>query len=246
MKRSREEEAKDVDLLPNDTIVGFNLLSRSSLVGEMRAIMRHHLYSVIENRSIVDQQLFECRDEGLLRILDAGIEEIIVKESDFRKNILIRATNSEDSETKLILRMFANDVLKAEKGKYVDQNVLNEMLPSKWCSVLSITGYLTKHRGDSYCFAFHGLCTYVSELHDCRKLILETLHRKRNKEISTTEIKRVASNNNKKIANTKSRKPNLADASRRLGIDFHIMDLVESGNVRCIDIGNVHILKNVT
>uniref|UniRef100_A0A0D6R9L0 Serine/threonine-protein kinase 19 n=1 Tax=Araucaria cunninghamii TaxID=56994 RepID=A0A0D6R9L0_ARACU len=192
-------------------------------------VLRSQLYSSVKDRTQVDRELEDLRNEEVLRIfkLNTGQDDnAIMFMDDYLKQveaakITMQAKHPDDV---VIFDWFQTYVLTSNLGVAISHSELYELLSSggevkdKQISLLINTGLLTRQMVDSdvYWFLIPNVGTVLKSLSQGRKELLSFLNRRRYKEMSLSALEK--------------RHLRLS----KLDIRFHLRDLIGCGQLKVI------------
>ena len=127
--------------IPSDTLASVHLLHKQyfnsvSSVGEctpppLPLVFIHQLYNVLEDRTLVDTELEEARQQGRIRLLklSSSKDVVIALESDYRDFVLSFCKSSANSKVdEAILQGFHDNVLLKIHTISLDQPKLVKLL----------------------------------------------------------------------------------------------------------------------
>jgi len=262
---SEDEDGFGVDDLPSDTLAAVKYQCRkfrSRFPTRISMTFVHHLYQVVKDRSMVDQELQACREEKALRLLfvnSGPADRGIVIESEYLEMVQ-EIANELERENKVleasVVRSFHTNILPVYNDLSISVKDLrafifgvteedeiyqkvNNTLPVE--SILSDAGLLIRrvdiYEANSYWITMPLLGEVVGLIKEGRKAIIAQIKKKRNKQLLLRDLRAqtVAKPSGKsqgilvkRTLPKGSSNAQLSKAIEVMGLDFHVMDALQS------------------
>ncbi|ESO84784.1 hypothetical protein LOTGIDRAFT_196439 [Lottia gigantea] len=211
------ENALSINDMPTDTSFSLQYLRHQFPVEKFEhqippIMMKHQVYSMVENRTIVDKHLNDLREEGMIKILRLGAnaDELCIVYTEDYTNHCLNIMKDKNIETSIIDKC-KETILKTCKDISVDTETLMKdyLFTDKEITHLVISSILTARDIGSYWISIPNAGFFMKTFMKGRKVILTMLRRCKYKQILQTEMEQ-------------RKWPKLA----RLGIMYHISDII--------------------
>ncbi|XP_071948719.1 inactive serine/threonine-protein kinase 19-like [Antedon mediterranea] len=195
-----------------------SLVNTDGLAGRLPPIIiKHQLYNVMTNRTLVDKQVNELRDTKEIKLLNLGTrpdEFSIVFTKDYVEHV------NKHLSDKPIIKRFLSSVVEKTNSVSVDKQMLVEHLEFKDEEITELVngGVLNVRDFGSWWIALPGAGFFIRHFTKGRDAILRTIRNSKYKQILLRDLE------------TKDLK-----ATKTLGMKYHIEEILGSGAVTKID-----------
>lgn len=208
-------------------------------------VFKHQLYSLLGNRTDVDKDIHNLAENGVIKIfyLQHHNEEYMIMLTDDFTNYIRKIYESsaakigmqgQSNEKKIdmyprsIVSRFLVEVVPASSDISISEDSFKSKFgfKDKDLTELVNSGLITLQDAGSWWFSFPGAGQFVKMFHKGRQIALRMIRMTNYKEILLSELK--------------SRK---SPASMKLGILYHVYDLVGSDLVKCIESSSGLLLR---
>ncbi|KAE8585308.1 hypothetical protein XENTR_v10021273 [Xenopus tropicalis] len=178
--------------------------------------LKHQLYSLLQDRTAVDRLLSSLQQKGEVCLVQTGFDPdtfMVVMTDDLRRTAL---SSSEGGSRATVVRKFLDcDLLLSPKISYGrDEVMMKHRFSDGEITKLVRAGLLTVRDAGSWWLAVPGAGRFITHFIKGRKALLSQIRRSRYKEVLLTDL------------STRKAPPNL-----RLGMEFHIHDIIGAGLV---------------
>ncbi|XP_065057934.1 inactive serine/threonine-protein kinase 19-like [Rhopilema esculentum] len=175
-------------------------------------VMKHQLYSILEDKTVVDRELNSLRDNGSIRFfkLDSGTDEFaIIYTQDYVDHVKACAGARGHGENPLVQK-FLTSVLPEIKDVSIQKEKTKEViLNDQMVTVLVNLGVLNVRDVKSWWISIPGSALFMKSLFAGRKAVLSLIRKRKFKEIFEMELEQRNINYHSK-----------------LGMKYHIHDLI--------------------
>ncbi|XP_056396928.1 serine/threonine-protein kinase 19 [Hyla sarda] len=182
-------------------------------------ILRHQLYSLIQDRTTVDRLLSSLQQKGDVCLVQPGFDPdtfLVVKNEDFLGSVIRSIDGS--SGANVVRRFLDSSLFNPSKISYNRE----EMMEKHRFSDAEITqlvraGLLTVRDAGSWWLSIPGAGKFSKHFIKGRKTLLSQISRSRYKEVLLIDLS--------------TRKP---PSAIKLGMEYHIHDIIGAGLVDCV------------
>ncbi|CAH1274212.1 STK19 [Branchiostoma lanceolatum] len=189
-------------------------------------IMKHQLYSVVKNKTLVDRQLNDLRNAHEVKMMKLGneVDEYCLVFTEDYKNHIATFYGQELSKT---VERFLEDVVSRTNEMCVTQQIMTDHnFTDVEITQLVNAGVLTVRDLGSWWLAIPGAGLFVKHFTKGKKAVLASIRKSKYKEILKQELE--------------SRK---MTASVKLGMSYHIHDIIGGDLVTCIETTSGELLR---
>ena len=223
--------------VPSDTkaALGYvlSLFPREKYGSKLPAIgLKHQIYSIVEDRTVVDRELNTLRDSGEIRYfkLDCGSDEFAVVYSTEYKDTIKKCMQDCGLQEDPGVVKFLEDALplvkdvSVEKSKMIKEFFLSDQVIT---SLINL-GVLNMRDEKSFWISIPGSAPYMKSLIAGRKAVLSMVKKRKYKELFERELEE-------------------RDVSihSRLGMKYHILDIVGGDMVTKVPTTGGLLLRSV-
>ena len=192
-------------------------------------ILKHQLYSILENKTEVDRQLSLMQDAGEIQLfkLFSGTDEFaVVSMSDYQDHIK-NCTRNKSMDVQDTVGNFICNILPKIKDVSLDRESLDNFeMTEEIITVLMNAGVLIRRDIGSWWISIPGSGQYMKNLCSGRKAILRMIKQQKYKEILERELE-------KRTINTHS----------NLGISYHLHDIIGAEMVTKVKSASGHLIR---
>ncbi|XP_075042663.1 winged helix repair factor 1 isoform X2 [Mixophyes fleayi] len=189
--------------------------------------LRHQMYSLIRDRTSADRLLNTLQQKGEVSLVQPGFDSdtfLVVRNEDLRGAAL---KSIDGSSRAPIVHMFLDSSLFASsKISYNKKEMQEHRFNDGEITQLVHAGLLTVRDAGSWWLSVPGAGRFISHFIKGRKAILSQISRSRYKEVLLTDLA--------------TRKP---PPSLRLGMEYHIHDIIGAGLVDCTSTASGSLLR---
>ncbi|XP_013785197.1 serine/threonine-protein kinase 19-like isoform X2 [Limulus polyphemus] len=224
-----KEQVYSADI-PNDTEASLFFLKSvfpvESFEGRLPPIiLKHQIYTIVKNKTLVDKQVNELRAKNKIRLFKLGADETetaIVFFDDFKKHVLSHSDGSE------LIENFLSQIVASCPDISYNKNWLQEEMKfqEEDISKLMHLGLLNARDIGSWWLAIPRAGEFMKAFLRGRKAVLQALRRSKYKELFQAELE---SRNLPKEA--------------KLGMKYHIFDIIGAEFVTCISTSSGKLLR---
>lgn len=191
-------------------------------------VLKHQLYSIVKDKTIVDRQLNELKDRGEIRMFQLGFASDtfgIVFTDDYKVKALAETAGKGSS---VAVQKFLDTVLSScsdisySKEKMVTEHSFRDQEITQLVS----TGVLTVRDAGSWWLGVPGIGRFVKYFVKGRKAILGMIRRTKYKEVLQSDMQ-----SRKKMSDIK------------FGYEYHIHDIIGAGLVDCVSTSSGILLR---
>ncbi|XP_069762089.1 inactive serine/threonine-protein kinase 19-like [Narcine bancroftii] len=218
------KETEKSEGVPNDTksalIFLASLFPRKLFDDSLPPIvLKHQLYSIVKDKTMVDRQLNEMKDLGAVRIFQFGFDMDVfgvVFSEDYRSKVLAATAMRESAAT---VQRFLETVLNSctDVGFTEDQMLKQFSFRDQEITQLVNAGVLTVRDIGSWWLAIPGAGRFVKYFVKGRKTLLGMIRKTKYNEVLQSELE--------------SRK---VTSAVKMGIQYHVHDIIGAEMVKCI------------
>jgi len=219
--------------IPSDTKAALlflkSVLPLSKFEGKIPAIvLKHQLYCVVKDKTLVDRQLNNLWEENKVRLfkLTSGSDEFgVVLTDDYVSHIKSRVT---DANILLTIDKFVSDVL----PNHTDVSISKKDASSKFklseeeLTHMVSTGVLTTRDVGSWWLSIPGAGVFMKNFSNGRKALIRLIRQRKYHEILEKDLL--------------SRK---FDSHSKLGIAYHIYDIIGAEIVKSVETTSGRLLR---
>jgi serine/threonine-protein kinase 19 len=191
-------------------------------------ILQHQLYAILHNRTIVDKQVDELRQAGVIRVFRLGVEEnttCIVFTDDYKAHAL-RFADEQGLERHLLVRFLSTAVTQCHDVNFSKQKLATFLFSDSDITQLVKAGVLTVRDVGSWWLAIPSAGLFTKSLAYGRRALQALIRRCKYHEILRQELE------TKKL-------PKAA----KLGMAYHIHDLIGSDVVESVSTTSGPLLR---
>lgn len=191
-------------------------------------ILKHQIYCVVKDRTLVDRQLNNLWEENKIRLLKltSGSDEFaVVLTDDYVSHIKSRVT---DTSILLTLDKFANDVLPNHPDVSISKSVVTGKykLSEEEITQLVNTGILTTRDIGSWWLSIPGAGVFMKNFSNGRKALIRMFKQRKYREILEKDLL--------------TRK---FDCHSKLGIKYHVYDIIGAEIVKSVETTSGRLLR---
>ncbi|XP_063287523.1 inactive serine/threonine-protein kinase 19 [Pelobates fuscus] len=190
--------------------------------------LRHQLYSLIQDRTAVDRLLSSLQQKGELCLIQAGFDSdtfLVVMDKDLRRTSL--ASCDGGSRAQIVSKFLESGLFSPSKISYGREEMMQKNRFSDGeITQLVRAGLLTVRDAGSWWLSVPGAGKFTRHFIKGRKAILSQINRSRYKEVLLTDL------------STRKAPPSL-----RLGMEYHIHDIIGAGLVDCVPTASGILLR---
>ncbi|KAM4696932.1 inactive serine/threonine-protein kinase 19 isoform 1-T2 [Rhinophrynus dorsalis] len=190
--------------------------------------LRHQLYSLVQDRTKADRLLSSLQQQGEVCLVQTGFDLdtfLIVKTEDLRRTALTRSDG--DSKAPIVRRFLDSGLLLSPNISYGrEEMMVKQRFSDREITQLVRSGLLTVRDAGSWWLAVPGAGRFITHFIKGRKALLSQIRRTRYREVLLTELS--------------SRK---CPPTLRLGIEYHIHDIIGAGLVDCVPTASGTLLR---
>ena len=229
-------EGNYLDEVPNDTRVALEYLSsifpREKFANRLPAIvLKHQIYSIVQDRTLVDRELNSLRDVGEIRFfkLDSGIDEFAIVCNKDYMSILHTCIKSRGKEDDADINEFIVKVLPQIKGVSVEKSkiIKDFSFSDHVITLLMNLGILNLRDETSLWIAIPDSALFMKSLIGGRKAVLSMINKRKYKEIFESELEQRD-----------------IKLHSKLGIRYHIHDIIGGDMVTKVSTTNGILLRS--
>ncbi|XP_075692534.1 winged helix repair factor 1 [Rhinoderma darwinii] len=180
---------------------------------------RHQLYSLTQDRTNVDRLLSTLQQKGEVCLVQAGFDSdtfLVVRNEDFL-GAVIRSIDGSPGAA-VVRRFLDSSLFTLSKISYNQEEVMERhRFSDAEITQLVRAGLLTVRDAGSWWLSIPGAGKFIKHFIKGRKALLSQISRSRYKEVLLTDLS--------------TRKP---PPALRLGMEYHIHDIIGAGLVDCI------------
>uniref|UniRef100_H3ASJ5 Serine/threonine kinase 19 n=1 Tax=Latimeria chalumnae TaxID=7897 RepID=H3ASJ5_LATCH len=182
-------------------------------------VLKHQLYSIVKDKTTVDRQLNELKDQGEIRIFQLGFATDVfgIVFTDEYKNKVLAATAGK--EHSVVTQKFLETVLMSCSDiSFNKEKMLKEFLfRDKEITQLMNAGVITVRDAGSWWLAIPGAGRFVKYFIKGRKHVLGMIKKTKYKEVLQSDLE------TRKMV-----------SAVKLGIQYHVHDIIGAELVTCI------------
>ncbi|KAM5146719.1 inactive serine/threonine-protein kinase 19 [Mantella aurantiaca] len=190
--------------------------------------LRHQMYSMIQDRTSVDRLLSSLQQEGEVCLVQPGFDPdtfLVVMSEDLRAAV-IRSVD-ETSRAAIVQKFLDSSLFSSSKISYDREEMMHKnRFSDREITQLVNAGLLTVRDAGSWWLSVPGAGKFVSHFIKGRKALVSQISKSRYKEVLLTDLS--------------TRKPPVA---LRLGMEYHIHDIIGAGLVDCIPTASGTLLR---
>eukprot|EP01023_Acetabularia_acetabulum_P061836 TRINITY_DN7522_c0_g4_i1.p1 TRINITY_DN7522_c0_g4~~TRINITY_DN7522_c0_g4_i1.p1 ORF type:complete len:287 (+),score=31.93 TRINITY_DN7522_c0_g4_i1:240-1100(+) len=216
-----ENEGDEIEF-PSDIEVTISLLQQAypfEICGSPPVIYVTQIYSVLKDRTTVDQEIDRMRIQNRVRLIQLPDNDNAIIWTQDYKNVIDKKIELCRTEDQQVLREFKDKIVYSIKSSQVSKMDMQQVFYDKTDDAISILlrhGFLARgiggHFADIYFFTFQGLGKSAAAVTEGREEVLKILNRRRHEEIKLSQFEKLK---------LKSKK--------WCGSDFHLRDMVGKG-----------------
>ncbi|XP_063794186.1 inactive serine/threonine-protein kinase 19 isoform X2 [Pseudophryne corroboree] len=190
--------------------------------------LRHQMYSLIQDRTTADRLLSTLQQKGEVCLVQPGFDAdtfLVVMSEDLRRTVIKSVDGS--SGAPVVHKFLDSSLIASSKISYNREEMMEKHRFSDGeITQLVHAGLLTVRDAGSWWLSIPGAGRFISHFIKGRKAILAQISRSRYKEVLLTDLS--------------TRKP---PHSVRLGMEYHIHDIIGAGLVDCIPTPSGSLLR---
>ncbi|XP_053577927.1 serine/threonine-protein kinase 19 [Bombina bombina] len=190
--------------------------------------LRHQLYSLIQDRTKADRLLSSLQQKGEVCLVQTGFDLdtfLVVMTEDLRRTAL--KSSAGDTKGAIIRRFLDSDLLSSTNISYGREDMMGKhRFGDGEITQLVRAGLLTVRDAGSWWLAVPGAGRFFTHFIKGRKALLSQFRRAPYKEILLTELSMRKS-----------------PPSVRLGMEYHIHDIIGAGLVDCVPTASGTLLR---
>ncbi|KAG8448616.1 hypothetical protein GDO86_015632 [Hymenochirus boettgeri] len=180
--------------------------------------LRHQLYSLIHDRTAVDRLLSSLQQKGELCLIQTGFALdtfIVVKTEDFHRCTLLSSEGS--TRAPVVRKILDSDLFLSPNISYDREEIMGKhRFSDREITQLVRAGLLTVRDAGSWWLSIPGAGRFITHFIKGRKALLSQIRKSRYREVLLTDL------------STRKAPPNV-----RLGMEYHIHDIIGAGLVEC-------------
>ncbi|XP_053329966.1 serine/threonine-protein kinase 19 [Spea bombifrons] len=190
--------------------------------------LRHQLYSLIEDRTKADRLVSSLQQNGELCLIQPGFDPdafLVVMAEDLRRAAL--ASCDGNARAPIVNKFLESGLFSSSKISYGREEVMQKhRFSDREITQLVRAGLLTVRDAGSWWLSLPGAGKFVTHFIKGRKALLSQIRRSRYKEVLLTDLS--------------TRRP---PPSLRLGMEYHIHDIIGAGLVDCVPTASGTLLR---
>ncbi|KAM9327037.1 inactive serine/threonine-protein kinase 19 [Gastrophryne carolinensis] len=190
--------------------------------------LRHQMYSLIQDRTSVDRLLSSLQLKGEVCLVQVGFDPetfLVVRNEDLRGSVIRSIDGS--SRAAIVQKFLDCSLFSAAKISYDREEMMHKhRFSDPEITQLVRAGLLTVRDAGSWWLSVPGAGKFISHFIKGRKALLSQINKSRYKEVL--------------LADLSMRKP---PPHLRLGMEYHIHDIIGAGLVDCISTASGTLLR---
>ncbi|XP_068106432.1 inactive serine/threonine-protein kinase 19 [Hyperolius riggenbachi] len=190
--------------------------------------LRHQMYSLIQDRTTVDRLLSSLQQKGEVCLVQPGFDHdtfLVVMREDLRSAVV--KGMDESSRAAIVQKFLDSSLFTYSKISYDREEIMHKhSFSDREITQLVRSGLLTVRDAGSWWLAVPGSGKFISHFIKGRKALLSQINKARYKEVLLTDL------------STRKCPPTL-----RLGMEYHIHDIIGAGLVDCIPTASGTLLR---